>query len=57
MQQLVIEPSRSLGPFVLGSSLNDVVLIVQKESAFLRENHIIFDQHVSSACSSQLSSA
>jgi flagellar biosynthesis regulator FlbT len=47
MQQLVIEPSRSLGPFVLGASLNEVVAIVQKDSAFLRENHIIFDQQVS----------
>ncbi len=47
MQQFVIEPSRSLGPFVLGSSLNEVVAIVQRESAALRDNHIVFDQHVS----------
>ena len=45
MQQLVIEPSRSLGPFVLGSSLNEVVAIVQRESSLLRDNHLVFDQH------------
>ena len=46
MQQLVIEPQRSLGPFVLGSTFNDVVAVVQKDSGALRDNHIAFDQHV-----------
>ena len=43
MQQLLIEPSRSLGPFVLGSALNDVIAIVQREGGSLRENRLTFD--------------
>ena len=42
--QLRIEPGCALGPFQLGSSINDVISIIKRDSIALRDNCLIFNQ-------------
>ena len=42
--QLRIEPGCALGPFQLGSTINDVIGAIRRDSIALRDNRLIFNQ-------------